>query len=84
MTPPLIPQQHQMSLGCIGTGPLIRHRHPIHAETEAGRSFPTHIGQVMQNADTRTLCTCKVDDISLSILRHQTITTPGDLGLSCL
>jgi hypothetical protein len=29
-----------------------------------------------------TLYTCKVDNILLSILTHQTITTPGDLGLS--
>jgi hypothetical protein len=33
---------------------------------------------------TTTLCRCKVDDKSLSILTHQTIATPGDLGLSCL
>jgi hypothetical protein len=31
-----------------------------------------------------TLCTCKVDDNSLSILTHQTVAMPGDLGLSHL
>jgi hypothetical protein len=41
-----------------------------------------HIGQVMQNADVMTLRTCKVDDIVLSILTHQTVATPRDLGLS--
>jgi hypothetical protein len=46
-----------------------------------GRSFPTYIGQVMQNADATTLRTCKVDDIVLSIL---IIATPRDLGLSRL
>jgi hypothetical protein len=34
-----------------------------------------------QNADATTLCTLKVDDISLSIL---TVATPRDLGLSHL
>jgi hypothetical protein len=34
-----------------------------------------------QNADVTTLCTCKVDDIFLSIL---IIATSKDLGLSCL
>jgi hypothetical protein len=61
---------------------VIRHRHPIHAWTKAGRSFPTYISQVMQNANVTTLRTHKVDDISLPILTHQTVTTPGDLGLS--
>jgi hypothetical protein len=28
--PSLVPQQHWMSLGHIGTGPVIRHRHHIH------------------------------------------------------
>jgi hypothetical protein len=63
---------------------VIRHRYPIHTQTEASRSFPTYISQVMQNANAMTLCTRKVDDNSLSILMHQTVTTPGDLGLSCL
>jgi hypothetical protein len=34
-----------------------------------------------QNADAMTLCTCKVDDISLSI---STVAMPGDRGLSHL
>jgi hypothetical protein len=51
-------------------------------ETEAGRSFLMHIGHVMQNADTMTLRTRKVDDKLLSILMHQTVTTPRGLGLS--
>jgi hypothetical protein len=33
---------------------------------------------------TMTLCTCKVNDNSLSILTHQTVTMPSDLGLSHL
>jgi hypothetical protein len=36
----------------------------------------------MQNDDATTLRTCKVDDIFLSILTHQTVAMPGDLGLS--
>jgi hypothetical protein len=43
---------------------------------------PTHISQVMQKDDMMTLCTCKVNDNLLSILMHQTIATPRDLGLS--
>jgi hypothetical protein len=38
---------------------LICHRHPLHMEAKASWSFPTHIGQVMQNADAMTLHTRK-------------------------
>jgi hypothetical protein len=34
--------------------------------------------------NSTTLHTYKVDDIMVSILTHQTVATPGDLGLSCL
>jgi hypothetical protein len=36
----------------------------------------------MQNADATTLRTSKVNDKILSILMHQTVVMPGELGLS--
>jgi hypothetical protein len=70
---------------------MIQLRHHSQVYAEADQSFLMHIGQVTRMPTTSsiyinltTLRTYKVDDIMLSILTHQTLATPGVLGLSRL